>query len=154
VLRLVARINRGGNDMINRNVLRGIFVIAIALIFGIGSFNYSMGSFARAGPGLFPLMVSSVVFVLGVAMVIRSFFVERLPLEFNIRNIAVILGSLVGFALLSELVNMIVGIIFMVFCATLAGTSYSVVRNLKIAAGLIAVAFLFLKGLGVQLPLY
>jgi len=49
---------------------------------------------------------------------------------------------------------MIAGIVFMVFCASLAGTSYSIVRNLKIAAVLVAVAFVFQKFLGVQLPLY
>jgi hypothetical protein len=49
---------------------------------------------------------------------------------------------------------MIAGIIFMVFCAAMAGTSYSVVRNLKIAGVLIAVAFAFQKFLGLQLPLY
>jgi hypothetical protein len=140
--------------MTNRNLLRGLFIIAISLVFGLGSLNYPMGSFARAGPGLFPFMVSSVVFVLGVAIVIRAFLVDRLPLQFNVRNIAVILASLIGFALISEFVNMIVGIVFMVFCATFAGTSYSVVRNVKISAGLIAMAFFFLKVLGVQLPLY
>jgi hypothetical protein len=138
----------------NRNLLRGLFVIAISLVFGLGSLNYPMGHFDRAGPGLFPLMVSSILFLLGVAMTIRAFLVDRLPLQFNFRNIALILVSLVGFALISEFVNMIAGIVFMVFVATLAGTSYSVVRNIKICAGLIAMAFFFYKVLGVQLPLY
>jgi hypothetical protein len=42
----------------------------------------------------------------------------------------------------------------MVFCASFAGTGYSVVRNLKIAAGLVAVALAFQKLLGFNLPLY
>ena len=42
----------------------------------------------------------------------------------------------------------------MVFCSSLAGTSYSVVRNLKISAGLVAMAFAFQKLLGLNLPLY
>ena len=49
---------------------------------------------------------------------------------------------------------MIVGIIFLVFFSTLAGTSYSVWRNVMIAAVLIAIAFAFKNGLGLQLPLY
>ena len=65
-----------------------------------------------------------------------------------------VVGTLIGFALISEYVNMILGIIFMVFVAALAGTNYSVVRNVKIAGALIAVAFVFQKGLGLQLPLY
>ena len=140
--------------MNSRNLLKGLFLIAIALLFGLGSFRYPMGSFARAGPGLFPLLVSSLLFLVGAALVVRSLVDERVPMSFNPRNIALVLASLVGFALISEHLNMIVGIVFMVFCATLAGTSYSVARNLKIAGVLIAVALLFEKFLGLQLPLY
>ena len=50
---------------------------------------------------------------------------------------------------------MMLGIAFMVFVAGFAGTSaYSWKRNLKITAGLIAVAFGFQKLLGLNLPLY
>ena len=103
---------------------------------------------------MFPLLVSCLLLLLGVAMLVRSRLVKRVPIVFRSRNIALILTSLCGFALISEYLNMIVGIAFMVFCASLAGTSYSVARNLKIAAGLVAVAFAFQKLLGLQLPLY
>ena len=69
-------------------------------------------------------------------------------------NIAIILVSLVGFSVISQFVNMILGIVFLVFCSTLAGTSYSLVRNVKISIGLIAVAFAFKQFLGLSLPLY
>ena len=49
---------------------------------------------------------------------------------------------------------MIAGIVFLVFVSTLAGTSYSWVRNVMIAVVLVGVAFVFEKGLGLQLPLY
>jgi len=85
---------------------------------------------------------------------VRSHFAERVPLSFNLKNIALILGSLVGFALISEHLNMIVGIVFMVFFASFAGKKYSVLLNLKISAGLIAIAFALQKLLGLNLPLY
>ena len=49
---------------------------------------------------------------------------------------------------------MIVAIVVMVFCASLAATKYSIVRNLQIAAALIAIALVFQKLLGLELPLY
>jgi len=113
-----------------------------------------MGHFERAGPGLFPLMVSSFLLLIGVSAVVRSFFIDKKPLYFNVKNIAIILLSLVGFAVGSLYLNMIVGTLFLVFFSTLAGTSYSVWRNVKIAAVLIAIAFVFKDGLGLQLPLY
>jgi len=73
---------------------------------------------------------------------------------FNIRNITLIILSLCGFALISQYLNMIAGIVFLVFCASVAGTDYSVMRNLKVAGFLIVVALMFQKLLGVQLPLY
>ena len=141
--------------MNDRNLIRGLFLMAISMAFGLVSLRYPMGEFSRAGPGLFPLMVSCLLFLIGVFTVVRSRFVERVHLALNLKNIAIILASLAGFALISEHVNMIAGIVFMVFCASIAGTSsYSVMRNLKIAAGLVAVALAFQKLLGFNLPLY
>jgi len=140
--------------MNNRDLVRGVFLVAVALAFGIGALQYRVGHFDRAGPGLFPLLVSSLLLLIGIATIVRSRFVERVPLVFNFRNIAIILASLCGFALVSEHFKMIAGIVFMVFTASIAGTRYSVVRNLKISAGLVVVALAFLHLLGFNLPLY
>jgi len=128
--------------------------MAIALLFGIGALSYKVGEFSRAGPGLFPLLVSSMIFVIGVITVVRSRFVKPVLIDYNIKNISLVLLGLFGFAVLSQYVNMIAGILFLVFCTAFSGTSYSVVRNLKIAAGLLAVAFMFRQLLGLQLPLF
>ena len=139
--------------MNNRNLVRGVFLVAFSLVFGLWSRNYHFGEFSRAGPGLFPLLVSCLLFVLGAITLVRSYFVESVPLEFNFKNIGIVLASLCGLALISRYLNMTVGIVFMVFCSTYAGTSYSVVRNLKISAVLIAMAFALQKLLGLGLPL-
>jgi hypothetical protein len=138
----------------NRNLVRGVFLMAISLAFGLTALRYPIGDFSRAGPGLFPAVVSAMLLVIGVVTVIRSFFVERVRLNLNFKNIAIILASLCGLALISNYVNMIAGIIFMVFCSTLAGSSYSWVRNVKISAGLVTMALVLQKFLGLNLPLY
>jgi hypothetical protein len=141
--------------MNDRNLVRGLFLIAISLGFGLVALRYPRGDFARSGPGMFPLIVSSLLLLIGVISVVRSRYVEHVHMSFNAKNIALILGALCGFAVISEHLNMIAGIIFMVFFASTAGSAkYSVVRNLKIAAGLIAVALAFQKLLGFNLPLY
>ena len=139
----------------NRNLLKGLFLAVIAFIFGLGAvLRYPIGHVERPGPGFFPLMVSAILFVLGAGMVVRSRFAERAALDFNFRNIAIIMASLAGFAVFSEWINMIVGIVFLVFCSAFAGTSYSIRRNIFVSATLVGIAFLFQKGLGLQLPLY
>ena len=141
--------------MNDRNLVRGLFLIAISLAFGLASLRYPMGQFSRAGPGLFPLLVSGLLFLIGLITAARSRFVERARLDFKIKNIAIILASLCGFAVISEHLDMIAGIVFLVFCASFAGkSSYSVIRNIQISAGLIAIAFVFQRLLGLNLPLY
>ncbi|MFC5499298.1 tripartite tricarboxylate transporter TctB family protein [Caenimonas terrae] len=141
--------------MNDRNLARGLFLVAISLAFGLTAMRYPIGGFDRAGPGLFPLMVAGLLLLIGVITIMRSRFIRREPMEFNVRNIGVILASLCAFSLVSQFVNMIVGIVVMVFVASFAGkTRYSVVRNLKIAAGLVCVALAFQKLLGFNLPLY
>ena len=140
--------------MNNLNLVRGLCLMAISLLFGIVSMNYKIGEFSRAGPGLFPLIVSCMVFLIGLLTVVRARFVKPVPINYNMKNIALVLLGLCGFAVISAHLNMIVGILFLVFCTSFAGTPYSVVRNLKISAGLIVIAFMFRNLLGLQLPLF
>jgi hypothetical protein len=140
--------------MIDRNLARGLFLIAVSIAFGVGSLHYAVGDLSRAGPGMFPLIVSGALFLIGLITLIRARLVAREPLVFNFKNIAIIMTSLVGLAAISQFVNMIAGIVFMVFFASLATKPYSVSRVLKISAGLILVGLAFQKLLGFNLPLY
>ena len=148
--------NRIDNSFLmnDRNLMRGLVLVAISLAFGLSSLKYPIGDFSRAGPGLFPLMVSILLLLVGISTVIRSRFTEKVPLGFSMKNIIIILVALCSFSLVSHFVNMIAGIVALVFVASLAASSWSWMRNVKIAIGLILVAFIFQKFLGVQLPLY
>ncbi|OZI26340.1 tripartite tricarboxylate transporter TctB [Bordetella genomosp. 9] len=140
-------------NMNNRNFVRGLFLIVFALVFGGVASTYPLGNMARFGPGLFPLLVCGCLLLVGVITVIRAYFVEPVPLNYSFRNVAIVMASLVGFVLVSNYLNMLLGIVFLVFSSTLAGTSYSVARNVKISVGLIAVACAFKFLLGLNLPL-
>ena len=137
----------------NQKVMRGLALIAVALFFGVQAVGYQLGTLARAGAGLFPLMVSGAVGLIGVVMLAQAHFEEPEPMNFNPKNIAIIIVSLVAFVLIAQHVNVIAAIVCLVFMSGLAGAEYSVVRNLKISAVLIAVAAAFHYLLGLNLPL-
>lgn len=128
--------------------------MAVAAAFGLSSTRYQIGQFAHSGPGLFPLMVSCMLFVIGIATVIRSCLMESVPANYTFKNIAIILVSLCGFALLAKHLNLVAGVIFLVFVSSSAGQGYSASRNLKISAVLILIALAFHKLLGLNLPIY
>ncbi|RTL46924.1 MAG: tripartite tricarboxylate transporter TctB family protein [Burkholderiales bacterium] len=139
--------------MNDRNLLRGLFLAVVALAFGAGALRYPVGTLAHAGPGLFPLMVSALLLVVAVFTIVRSRFVPRVPMDLRIKSIGLLMLALCGFTFVSLHLKMLAGIVFMVFVASLAASSFSWQRNLKIAAGLVVVAFGFQRLLGLNLPL-
>jgi hypothetical protein len=140
--------------MNDRNLWRGPFLSAVAFAFGASAARYPLGDLAHVGPGLFPLLVSGLLLLIGLGMIVRCLFVEKQPIDFRFRNVAIILGSLCGFAFISQVVNMIAGITFLVFFSGIAASSYSWTRNVKTSVGLILVALAFRNFLGLNLPLY
>lgn len=140
--------------MKNTNLVRGIFLLVIALIFGVASIQHSLGTVTRPGPGLFPLIVSCMLLVVALVTIIHSRFVAGVELTTNFKNIVVIICSLIGFAVASMYLNMIVGVVVLVFFSGIAAKTYSWARNAKITVGLLAVAFIFKSMLGLNLPLY
>ena len=140
--------------MINQNVGRGLLLIAVSLFFLVQAPRLTIGSLSRPGPGLFPVMVASGLLFLALVMIVRSRLVEAAPLSFHFRNIALIAGALLSFALLSEFVNMLAGIVVMTAIACSASDDFSIPRTAVIAGALCLMAFAMRKFLGVQLPLY
>src|SRR5262249_28295235 len=113
-----------------------------------------VGSLSRPGPGLFPVMISATLLVIALVMIGRSFITAATPLNFQFRNITLIGASLISFALISEYVNMIAGIVVMATMASYASEDFSIPRAGVIAGALCLVAVAMKKLLGVQLPLY
>ena len=139
---------------INQNFARGLCLVGIALFFGIQARGYPFGTFSRAGSGMFPLIVSGFLLVVGCAIVARSWVTPSTPLVIHLRNIGIVTASIVGFAVLSEYVNMLVALVAMVMVASYASDDFSFSRAVKVTLFLAAIAVAMRLGLGFQLPLY
>jgi Tripartite tricarboxylate transporter TctB family len=138
----------------NRNLLTGIVFIAIALLFNFISMSYTNGTLDNPGPGLFPFAVSAALLIIGVIVVIRTWFVEVELIDFKFKNISVISLSLVGFALATEYINMVAGIIVLIaISSSSADPDQTFMRSVKLIIGLTAVAYAFKYLLGLNLPL-
>ncbi len=138
---------------LNRSLARGLFLAAVALFFGLGALRYPIGRMDHAGPGLFPLMISVLLGLVALATIVRGVVSGGPGLDFQVKNIGLILGALCAFSLVSRFLNMSAGIVVMVFIATAAGSNYSWKRNIVISIGLLTIAFVFQKFLGLNLPL-
>lgn len=139
--------------MPNQTLVRGLFLACVALAFGLGALQYPLGDFARAGPGLFPLLVSGLLLAVALLTILQSRASAPVPIRLNLKNIGCVLLGLASFVLCSKLIDMAVGIVALVFIAALAGSAYRPVRNLQVAAVLIAIAWVFQRFLGLNLRL-
>ncbi len=140
--------------MNNQRVWRGVVLIGVALFFGLQSLSYHLGTLARAGAGLFPLMISVALGLIGLVMLVQARFEAVEQLRFNPRNLAIVVVSLIGFVLIAEHLNVTLAIIWLVFISTFAGSDYSLSRNVKITAVLLAIAAAFRYLLGLNLRLW
>lgn len=140
--------------IVNQNTGRGLLLAAVAFFFLVQAPKLTIGSLSRPGPGLFPVMVASLLLLIAIVIVVRSRFIEAVPLDFRFRNIALIAASLVTFTLVSEFVNMLAGVAVMVTLASLASEDFSIPRTATIVGALCLIAFAMKRLLGVQLPLY
>jgi hypothetical protein len=143
-----------GTRVINQNVGKGVLLAAVSLFFLLQAPRLTLGNLTRPGPGLFPVMVASLLLFIAVVIVVRSRFIEAVPLDFRFRNITLVAASLLCFALISEYVNMFTGIAVMATMVSLASDDFSIRRAATIAGVLCLVAFAMKRLLGVQLPLY
>ena len=137
----------------NRKVMRGLALIAIALFFGLQASQLQLGTLARAGAGLFPMMVSVAVGLIGLVMLVQARFEAAEPMGFDLKNIAIIMAALIGFVQIAQHLNVIAAIVYLVFVSGFAAADYSLARNLKISLALIAIAAAFHYLLGLNLPL-
>ncbi|MGU3560060.1 tripartite tricarboxylate transporter TctB family protein [Methylobacterium radiotolerans] len=137
--------------MVNQNAARGVILSAIALCFGLTALRYPIGSLAHAGAGLFPLMISSMLLLIGLLTLVKARFEPAKPLRFEWRNIGIILSALVAFVVAAKVASMILGIVLLVMIASLAATSYSWKRVLAVSVALVAIAFAFQMLLGLNL---
>jgi hypothetical protein len=143
---------------INRQELAvgGIFV-AIGLLFGgLTLLDLEIGSARRMGPGYFPVVLSGILIVIGVAVAIRG---VRLP-ETAMpppawRAIAFLLPLPIFFGFTIQGLGLVPVIAVSTFVAAFATPKATLGMALGLAAGLAAgCALVFHYGLGLSIPLF
>ena len=132
----------------------------IYILFGAAGFwiarDYGMGSASRMGPGYFPMVLSGLLFLIGVIAVVRSLLVESEPIGgFAWKATLLVLGSVVLFGLLVIPAGLVVALLVLALVSAAASSHFKF--DWKAVAGLIGLVvfcgLVFVKGLGVPMPL-
>jgi hypothetical protein len=143
---------------------------AIFIVLGVGAFimalDYRTGTLHRMGPGIFPLLVSGLMAVLGAALGVQAVVAWRLrrasgantglvPDLAAMRALILTMVSLVAFALLIRTAGMMIAITAMAFIATRAQPGRPILSSLILSASLAVIcAVIFVYGIGIPISLW
>lgn len=137
-------------------VLAGALFIAIGLLSVVLSFGWRVGTGAQMGPGYFPLVLGSVLMLLGASIAGRAYMASsstELP-SMDMKAALPIICPIVIFAAVLSTAGLVVSIIGLVILTRLADRTMRLVETLALAAFLAAlVTVVFVVGLGVRVPL-
>jgi hypothetical protein len=117
--------------------------------------DYSMGTAVKMGPAYFPTILGGLLLAIGVISVIRSFVVPGPGLgAFAIKGLVLITVSVVVFGSVVRGLGVAITLPLLIIVSAYGSTRFRWRPTLVMAAGLtIFCVFVFLKGLGIPLPI-
>jgi hypothetical protein len=132
----------------------------IYILFGAVGFwvarDYGMGTASRMGPGYFPTVLSALLVLFGLIAVVRGFLMPGEPFGgFAWKATVLVLGSVLLFGFLVIRAGFVIALLVLVLVSAAASSRFKF--EWRATAGLAALAvfcaLVFVKGLGVPMPL-
>jgi len=117
--------------------------------------EYKIGTALRMGPAYFPLVLSFLLIGIGLISLVRSFIQRGTPIgAYTVKGLLLVVVPTVLFGLLVKGAGLIVALPLLVLVSSYASRQFRWGQALALAAGLtVFCALVFLKGLGVPLPI-
>jgi len=137
-----------------RDLLAGLLFLALGLAFLLIAQNYQLGSARRMGPAYFPVVLSLVLIVIGLATMTRACLVPGPPLHAPAgKALALVTASIVLFGLLVQGAGLAIAVAALVGLSATASRRFRPLPTLVLALALAAFCILvFVKGLGLPFP--
>ena len=117
--------------------------------------GYNIGTSVRMGPGYFPVILGSLLMLVGGISMVRSFFHHGTAIpRFAWRDIFLVLGSVIVFGLMIRGAGLLPSLFVMVVICAYASSEFRLRTAVLLAAGsAIFSALVFVKGLGMPLAI-
>lgn len=118
--------------------------------------DYAMGTAVKMGPAYLPSLLGGILIAVGAVSVARSFIVSGSPVgALAVKSLSLIVASVLLFGLVVKGLGMAIGLPLLVLISAYGSVHFRWAPTLALALGLTALCiFVFLKGLGVPLPIW
>ncbi|GGA75074.1 membrane protein [Nitratireductor aestuarii] len=143
--------------MLHRETVVGVGLMLVAGFFLFYGSQLSFGTGARMGPGFMPVIAAAILGVLGAVILIQNLIArqgDKLP-HVNWWALAMVVLGIAAFAALLKPLGLVLASTVLIIIADLASDGRNWLRT--IASGLFlgfVSALIFVKGIGLQMPLW
>lgn len=130
------------------------------LLFGLAAIilgkEYPMGTAGKMGPAYFPIILASLLMLVGAIGVVRSFLVAGEKIEkFYLRELAIVLVAVLLFGILVRGAGLVPSVLVLIVLSAYASSEFKFLPSLLLAIGLAAFsALVFVKLLGLPMPIF
>ena len=161
-----AKVGEQGPDPKTAYPFEDLMAALLFVVIGLGAFvialDYEVGSLRRLGPGVFPLLVSGLLVVIGVGLAIQVFLSGKFkgypslrPRFETVRALFFVMASLLAFALLVRPAGLFIATAMQVFIVTRAEPGRPLLGSIVLALSLAVIAAaIFVYGVGLPIPLW
>ena len=121
------------------DILSGLLFVTLAIFFGVtAARTLEIGNFGLMGPGLFPIVVSTLLATIGVGVMFTGRSIEEQPKHLPVpwRAIVFIIGAPIVFALSVRSVGLVPALLLSVAMAVSASRKMTFVKGLLIVIGM------------------
>lgn len=132
----------------------GVIFLSFGLAAVIIGWDYSMGTAGRMGPAFFPVMLGSLLALIGLVAVVRSFMREGEPVgKIHIKELVLILAAVLLFGYLMRGAGLAPAVIVIVMLSAFASSKFKLSHAPILAVALAAFTYvLFIRLLGLPMP--
>ena len=133
----------------------GVVYVAFGSAAIIISRTYNMGTALKMGPAYFPTILGSLLIVIGIVSLVRSFIKQGSPFGvFALKALILIIASIILFGFIVRGAGLVIALPILVIISSYASNRFRWKYSIALATGLTIFCILvFLKGLGVPLPI-
>ena len=137
-----------------KDLLAGLIYIFFGASAILIAREYNMGTAFKMGPAFFPTVLSMLLVGVGAISIIRAFILPGTPIgAISIKGLLLVTISVVVFGLVVRGAGLAIALPLLLFISAAASVKFRWQTTLMIAVGLTLFCVLvFLKGLGIQLP--
>lgn len=139
----------------NRDFWAGLSLILIGGVALVVGSSYPIGTTLRMGAGYFPVVLSVLLILFGIALMLRAIgSTDSIKGGWSLRALIALPLSLALFGVLLDRAGFIPALFVLVFGSALAGHEFKLLEVLALAAGLTVMCVaVFIYGLGLPYPL-